>query len=39
MCANSRLNKKIAEEQALRVGLEQKAKEFIKTGSKIYAKA
>ncbi len=30
---------KISEEQALRAGLEQKANEFIETGSKIYAKA
>jgi phosphomethylpyrimidine synthase len=30
---------KISEEQALRVGLEQKAKEFIEKGSKVYAKA
>jgi hypothetical protein len=29
---------KISEEQALQVGLEQKAKEFVKKGSEIYAK-
>ena len=30
---------KISEEQALQAGLEQKAKEFAKKGSEIYAKA
>jgi phosphomethylpyrimidine synthase len=30
---------KISEEQALQVGLEQKAKEFAEAGSKIYSKA
>ncbi len=30
---------KISEEQALQVGLEQKASEFVKKGAEIYAKA
>jgi phosphomethylpyrimidine synthase len=30
---------KISEEQALQVGLEQKAREFVKKGSEVYAKA
>ena len=30
---------KISEEQALQVGLEQKAKEFKETGAEVYAKA
>jgi phosphomethylpyrimidine synthase len=30
---------KISEEQALQVGLEQKAKEFKESGVKVYAKA
>jgi phosphomethylpyrimidine synthase len=29
----------ISEEQAIQVGLEQKAKEFVKKGSEVYAKA
>jgi hypothetical protein len=30
---------KITEEEALQVGLEQKAKEFVKKGSEVYVKA
>ncbi len=30
---------RISEEQALQVGLEQKAREFVEKGSEIYAKA
>lgn len=30
---------KISEEQALEVGLKEKAKEFVKKGSEVYAKA
>jgi phosphomethylpyrimidine synthase len=29
----------ISEEQALQVGLEQKAKDFVKEGAEVYAKA
>jgi len=30
---------KISEEQALQVGMEQKAKEFVEKGGQVYAKA
>jgi len=30
---------RISEEQALQIGLEQKAREFVEKGSEIYAKA
>jgi hypothetical protein len=30
---------KISEERALKIGLEQKAKEFVKNGTEVYTKA
>jgi hypothetical protein len=33
------VEQKISEEQTIQVGLEQKAKEFVKKGSEVYAKA